>query len=274
MRKQSLIYKICFSSLFIALTIILSRFFALPGLFGFSFLKISLANSVVMFSSFYLGPIWGLIVGGASDVFGALLYPQGGAFNPLYTIPALFTGLCPFLFYKLLEIIKIDKKFPITLTFLLSLFSIFILIFFIFNDYVISGSKVYNFDLWMKIVFIVLGFGLSALYIVAVFIIKYKFKDKKVYQNYNIYNLVTSMFLTYFIVKIPLGSLIQSFLLNYSFLFIFFIRLLAGFFSCIVHSIIVIIALNVSGLFNIRSAINEDNYFRDLFKWKKKNVEK
>ena len=274
MRKQSLIYKICFSSLFIALTIILSRFFALPGLFGFSFLKISLANSVVMFSSFYLGPIRGLIVGGASDVFGALLYPQGGAFNPLYTIPALFTGLCPFLFYKLLEIIKIDKKFPITLTFLLSLFSIFILIFFIFNDYVISGSKVYNFDLWMKIVFIVLGFGSSALYIVAVFIIKYKFKDKKVNQNYNICNLVTSMFLTYFIVKIPLGSLIQSFLLNYSFLFIFFIRLLAGFFSCIVHSIIVIIALNVSGLFNIRSAINEDNYFRDLFKWKKKNVEK
>ena len=85
MKRMNTLYKISFSALFIALGIILSRFLSISYIFGLPFLKVGFTNSIVMFASFYLGPIWGLIVGGASDVFGALLYPQGGAFNPLYT---------------------------------------------------------------------------------------------------------------------------------------------------------------------------------------------
>lgn len=270
-RSLTIYHKICFCALFIALTIILSRFFSLPGLFGLPFLKISFANSVVLFSSFYLGPLRGLIVGGASDCLGAILFPQGGGFNPLYTIPALLTGLFPFLFYKFLKFSKLEKKIPFVLIFILSFFSLFTLFYFIFNDYLVSGSKSYYIDLWQKIVLVLLAFILSIIYIVTIIYIKYKFKDKKVNKNYNIYSLATSMFLTYFLIKIPIGSLIMTFLLNYSFLFIFFLRLLTGFFTCIVHSIIVIVALNVSSQFNMRSAINEDHYFSRTILWKKKN---
>ena len=89
MKKMTILYKISFSALFIAIGIILSRIVALPSLFGLPFLKVSLNPSIVMFSSFYLGPIWGLLVGTFCDIFGSLLIPQGGAFNPIFTINAL-----------------------------------------------------------------------------------------------------------------------------------------------------------------------------------------
>ena len=97
---MTIIHKISYSALFIAIGIILSRFVSLPSLFGLPFLKVSLNPSIVMFSSFYLGPVWGLLVGTFCDVFGALLVPQGGAFNPLFTIAASLTGLMPYLLYR------------------------------------------------------------------------------------------------------------------------------------------------------------------------------
>ena len=257
MRKQTLLYKICYSALFIALTIILSRFFALPGLFGLSFLKISFANSVVLFSSFYLGPLWGMIVGGASDVLGAILFPQGGAFNPLFTIPALLTGLFPYYFYKLINYYKIERKIPIVLMLLLSAFAIFSTVILLTNDSIGYGKTNYTFEPWLKITLICLIFGLSIFYITAAVIVKIKFKNKKINENYNIFTLMSSMFLTYMLIKNPISSIITAYVLNYDFLFVLFIKLMTGFFTCLVHSIIVIFSLNITLMLNNRSALLE-----------------
>lgn len=256
-QKQSILYKISFCALFTSLTIILSRFFSLPGLFGLPFLKISFANSVVLFSSFYLGPIWGMVVGGLSDTLGAILFPQGGAYNPIFTIPALLTGLFPYLFYKLFHKIKIDKKFPISLSALLLIFSTFVTIMLALNDDILSGKRVYSFSLEMKIAFIVLSFGLSIIYIIGAFFIKNKFKNSKLNNNFDIYELISAMFFTYMVIKNPISSIISAFILNYDFLFILFTKLLTGFFTCLVHSMIVMVLLNISLMFNANSAINE-----------------
>lgn len=255
MKKQSLLFKISFSALFIALTIILSRFFALPALFGISFLKISFANSVVMFSSFLLGPLWGAIVGGAADVIGALLFPQGGAFNPAYTIPAVLTGLCPYFFYKLFNLVKVDKKIPLVLIILLSVFNLFLGSFFIFNDSVKVSKNPVVFSLTLKIVLISLCVALSVIYIIAAIFVKRKFADKKINSEINIFSLITAMFATYMIVKNPVSALITSFFVKYDFLAILFTKILAGFFTCLIHSIIVIIALNVTLTVNMTPAI-------------------
>ena len=69
MKRMNTLYKISFSALFIALGIILSRFLSISYIFGLPFLKIGFTNSIVMFASFYLGPIYGFIVGTAVDVF-------------------------------------------------------------------------------------------------------------------------------------------------------------------------------------------------------------
>ena len=132
MKKMSIIFKISFSALFIAIGIVLSRFASIPALFGLPFLKISAAPAIVMFSSFYLGPVFGFLVGTLTDVFGALLFPTG-AFNILYTIAASLTGLIPWLAYWLLRKLKFEEKFPFIGITTCVLFTVGILLFSIFN---------------------------------------------------------------------------------------------------------------------------------------------
>ena len=130
---MSLLYKISYSALFIALGVILSRFLSLPALFGLPFLKVSFANSVVMFSSFYLGPVFGFIVGSLVDTLGALLFPTG-AYNPLFTIPASLTGLMPYLCYVFIRKIKVEDKFPFISVIIIVTLNVLLGLFFILND--------------------------------------------------------------------------------------------------------------------------------------------
>jgi len=259
MRKMNLITKISFSSLFIALGIILSRFVSLPSLFGLPFLKIGLTPSLVMFSAFYLGPLWGTIVGTFVDIFGALLVPQGGAFNPLYTIPATLTGLAPFFMYKLFDN-RFEKKFPISLTFILILLSTFLCLFFTLNDSFRSesGNKVYQIQNWLKWTIGVGSYLLSILFILGVILIRNHFKNAKINKYYNIFTISTSIFLTYFVFKIPVSSLVKSFVLSYNFWFVFVVQSLVGFIACFVHIILVTIALNVTTFFDLKGALVSD----------------
>jgi len=256
MRKMTLMLKISYSALFIALGIILSRFVSLPSLFGLPFLKVGLTPSLVMFSSLYLGPLWGAIVGTFADIFGAILVPQGGAFNPLYTIPATLTGLVPYFIYRIFDH-KSDKKAPISLSIILFLLSLFLTLFFTLNDSFPSesGNKIYIIENWLKWTIGVGSFAVSILFVVGVMLIRSKFKNAKINKYYNIYTIATSVFLTYFVFKIPISSIIKSFLLSYNFWFVFVIQSLVGFIACFVHIILITIALNVTTFFNVKGAL-------------------
>jgi len=266
MRKMNLIQKISYSALFIALGIILSRFVSLPSLFGLPFLKVGLTPSLVIFSSLYLGPLWGTIVGTFVDVFGAILVPQGGAFNPLYTIPATLTGLVPFFMYKLFNN-RFEKKFPFSLVVILTILSTFLCLFFTLNDTFPSesGKKIYTIEPWLKWTIGVGSYALSALFICVVVLIRKHFKNAKINKYYNIYTVATTIFLTYFVFKIPVSSLVKSFVLSYNFWFVFVVQSLIGFLACFVHIILVTIVLNVTTFFNIRgSLVKEDVSDTDL----------
>lgn len=98
--------KITLTALFIALAVVL-RTFATVFLFGttkfgFSFLPIVLSSAV-------LGTVYGGIVGGASDVVGYLIKPDG-AFFPGFTISAILKGIIYglFLFKKPKNILNIS----------------------------------------------------------------------------------------------------------------------------------------------------------------------
>ncbi len=259
MKKMTIIYKISYSALFIAIGIILSRFVSLPSLFGLPFLKVSLNPSIVMFSSFYLGPLWGFLVGTFCDVFGALLVPQGGAFNPLFTIPASLTGLMPYLIYKVFNN-KYEKKYPISLICILFLISTFITIYFSLNNSIHSesGKKEYVIEDWLRYLMIFGSFGLSIIYVVGVVLIKSKFKTAKINKYYNIYTIATAVFLTYFVFKIPVSSLIKSFVLNYHFWFVYLVQSIVGFLACFVHIILICVILNVTTFSNVKGALVKD----------------
>ncbi len=266
MRKMSLLYKISYSALFIALGIILSRFISVPALFGLPFLKVSLANSVVMFSSFYLGPFFGFLVGTLVDTLGAVLFPTG-PYNPLFTIAASLTGLMPYLCYVFLRKTHIEDKFPIVSTILIVLLNVLLWVFFIFNDQIYSESGRTSYELypWLKITISIVSLVLSGVFFVALYLLNKKYKEKRFSRHYKINLIASSVFITYFIFKIPVGSAVQAFILEWEFLIILTVRMLTGFVTSFVHIFLISIALDVSLNFNVEGALlNKDTFFKRI----------
>ena len=77
-----------------SLSIILTR---LCGINIGETVRITLGRLPIMLASIWLGPIFGMIVGGAADLLGAML---STGINPLLTIPELLCGLLPYVFYS------------------------------------------------------------------------------------------------------------------------------------------------------------------------------
>ena len=266
MRKMSLLYKISYSALFIALGVILSRFISVPALFGLPFLKVSLTNSVVMFSSFYLGPFFGFLVGTLVDTLGAILFPTG-PYNPLFTIAASLTGLMPYLCYVFLRKTHIEDKFPIVSTILIVLLNVLLWVFFIFNDQIYSESGRTSYELypWLKITISIVSLVLSGVFFVALYLLNKKYKEKRFSRHYKINLIASSVFITYFIFKIPVGSAVQAFILEWEFLIILTVRMLTGFVTSFVHIFLISIALDVSLNFNVEGALlNKDTFFKRI----------
>lgn len=269
MRKMSLLYKISFSALFIALGIILSRFLAGWSLFGLPFLKISLTMSVVFFSSFYLGPLFGTIVSFSIDLFGALLVPQGGQYDFLYSIPAILEGFIPYFIYVLFRKTRIDEKLPICLGIILLFLNAFIFYFVLSHDtfkFSLQSSTEYVLTPVIKTILLVCTSVFSILLVVGVILFKRKFKNKKFDSYYNIYIIAFTIFATYVMIKAGLSSLIFMYRLNYSYEIIFGTRLLTAFFSSIIHLIIVSIALDLSLRYGVKGALIREEIEKDVRK--------
>ena len=126
----------------------------------------------------------------------------------------------------------------------------------------ITKKQTYVFTPALKATIISLSILFTLIYVLGAYFLKKKFKDKKINQYYNVNSLLTGMFLTYMLVKNPVSSLIASYVLNYNLLFVFFTKLLAGFFTCLIHSVIVIVALNLTTTLNMKSALLEEGVFK------------
>ncbi|MBE7024725.1 MAG: folate family ECF transporter S component [Ruminococcaceae bacterium] len=83
-----------FAGLLIALEIVLTRFVQiyLP-IFAESRDRISLGFLPVAVGGTLFGPVGGGIIAAVSDIVRALIFPQGGAINPLFTVTAALRGV-------------------------------------------------------------------------------------------------------------------------------------------------------------------------------------
>lgn len=87
MNRKNKTLKLIYSAMFIALSIVFTRFFSvkLPSLrIGFGFLPLAVCGM-------YLGPLDTAIVAGIADLIGAYLFPQG-PFFPGFVLSALTSG--------------------------------------------------------------------------------------------------------------------------------------------------------------------------------------
>ncbi len=100
---DSRIRKISLAGLFIAVSIILSRFFAGDMVIGgLSVLRISFGPIPIYLSGMLLGPVYGAISGILADSIGYLIKPLGPYF-PGFAVNGALTGLIPALlagFYR------------------------------------------------------------------------------------------------------------------------------------------------------------------------------
>jgi len=104
--------QLAYISLFIALTILLTRYY------NFHIKFITFSGFPIILAGIYLGPASGALVGVVSDVVGYLLNSRGKPFFPGFTLTAALSGFLPAF---CLKIWKKDKPIPDFLPLLLSI---------------------------------------------------------------------------------------------------------------------------------------------------------
>jgi ECF transporter S component (folate family) len=95
--------KIAFAGMFIALNIILTRFFSyMFYIGGLQAIRLSFGEIPLMLGGIVLGPVYGAITGALADLIGYPVNPQGPYF-PGFTLTAAMAGLLPGLMSKLVK---------------------------------------------------------------------------------------------------------------------------------------------------------------------------
>lgn len=87
-KNISTVKKIVYMAVFIAITSILSRFFAIQ----LEILKITFSFIPIALAAMIFGPIYGGLVAGVEDLIGAILFPKG-PFFPGFTLSAALVGI-------------------------------------------------------------------------------------------------------------------------------------------------------------------------------------
>ena len=186
--KLDATYKICLSGLLLALVIIFTRFLSIQNIPFIPFVRISLGPSLIIFSSIFLGPIYGAIIGGASDILGILLVPNslGFSINPWFTLVYTILGIVPYFVYKLFKKIKNDKLLFILFSSILLCLWVFVLIFTLTNNVISSHELV----LYEKLIIIIGSFVLLLLIDLFILLLKKKQKDASSFMKASFTSLI------------------------------------------------------------------------------------
>lgn len=147
------VQKICFAGIFIAVVTILQKVLAINYIPVVPFLRISLGGpAVIIFSSIFLGPIYGMCIGALSDILGYfLLDPKMMGYLPQITAIYALLGLVPYFIFWLFKLIKNEKvMFIIEGVFFAGLIAGTTTYLFLNDNLQLYGST-YTLALWQKI---------------------------------------------------------------------------------------------------------------------------
>ena len=161
------VQKICFAGLFIAIITILQKVIPINNIVPF--VRISLGGcALLIFSSIFLGPWYGLLIGAASDLLGYLIFDRTGMpVMPQITAIYALMGFLSYFVFKLIKLIT-SKKFMriIEYTFFALLLG-GIITFLCLKSQVTLFSSTYDILPWEKILISCLSGGLFIALIVA-----------------------------------------------------------------------------------------------------------
>ena len=239
--KLDATYKITISGLLLALIIIFTRFLSLQNIPVIPFVRISLGPGLIIFSSIFLGPIYGGIIGGLSDILGILLVPNslGYSINPWLTLVYTFLGILPWCIYQIFKRVKSEKIMFIIFSSILLALWIFILIYGLTHDSVSS----HVFELYEKILIFVISFVLFMISDIGIYFIGRYFKKK---TSLSVMNIAFTCLISEIIVLLILNSFVKSFFFEINFWIIFFAQSVVFFIDIPLNTFLVSYLLKIT----------------------------
>lgn len=233
MRKDP-VFKICISGLILALTIIFTRFLSFQNIPAIPFVRISLGPALIIFASIALGPLYGGIVGGASDILGILLVPNslGYAINPWFTLIYTLLGILPWCFFKLFSKFNNEKVSLISFTSILFGLWLFVLIFGLCNN--VIGGK--TFEIYQKVLIFSISFVLIVLTFIAVIFIGKHFKKT---NDVSVMNIATTSLLSEILVMLIGNTICKSIFFEIDFMTMLFFQTIVFFIDVPLNTLIV-----------------------------------
>lgn len=149
----SVIQKICLSGLFIALVVILQKVVAINYLAFAPFVRISFGGpALIIFASILLGPIYGALIGAASDLLGYLIFDPR-MYPPYLQITAIYTllGLASYFIFSFVFSIKNKKMLSIVEIITLAAIWIGVSLYVILSNQITLFSSTYDVPILSKV---------------------------------------------------------------------------------------------------------------------------
>ncbi len=214
------VQKICLTALFISLTVILQKVVAINYIPIMPFVRVSPGGpAMIIFSSIFLGPVYGLIVGMASDIFGYLIFdPKTFGFYPQITAIYSILGLVSFFVFWFVKKIKNEKLCMIIELASLLAMAVGISLFFILNDDITLYSTTYHLELWQKISMPVALLFLTGILVLVLFLMRRNLEKQKI--SLNMWQISFASFLLEISVMVLFGSFMKSLAFNFNFFII------------------------------------------------------
>lgn len=165
----------------LAVSVILGSITKMISIPHLSFISISFTPAIVVFASLVLGPVYGAVVGGLSDLIPALIMPTG-AYNFLLTIVFVLLGIFPWLLEKLTK--KIRNFFPFTYVVIFLLLCVLGAETYFFYGTNILDQRLSYYSPYVKIIILCLSVLMDGITIVGLILSdRYYKKKKEQFQN-------------------------------------------------------------------------------------------
>ena len=203
------------------------------------FVRISLGGpALIIFSSIFFGPIYGLVIGAASDILGYLIFdPKTMGFYPQITAIYTLLGLVSFFVFWLFKNIKNEKLCCVIELSSLSLMAIGISLYFILNSQMTLYSTTYQILLWQKITIPIVLFVLTGLLVLFLFLMKKKINAEN--ANMNFWQISMACFVLELTVMVLFGSFMKSLAFNFNFFIIAICQLVVLFINIPLNTLLI-----------------------------------
>jgi len=207
----SLVHKITLAGLFIALVTICQKVLAINYISVIPFVRISFGGvALIMFSSYLLGPWFGLLIGAASDIIGYFIFdPKTFGFFPQITAIYALLGFASYFLFSFIRFLKNKKIMALVEYIFLFSATVGVSLFIGLNDELTLYSQTYQVTLATKIIVPICLVILSVVLVVFNFLIDNK--SKKISSlPINIYQISFTCLISEVLIMVLFGTLMKG----------------------------------------------------------------